>query len=162
MTKIINNKKTQTHLCESCASEKEDLNWLTPFSINELLTSFLQPIQVTMAKEEIAPLKCHVCGMNYRQFKKTGRLGCENCYKAFKDELNPIIKRIQGGSHHAGKIPKDQEIMIRTNKEIEDLQYKLKEAVDKEAFEEAATLRDRIRGLENNEKSKEGDRYELD
>lgn len=161
MTKIMNNKKTEAHLCEDCASGQEDFNWFTPSSINELLTSFLQPIQIAMAKEQMAPLKCQVCGMDYRQFKKTGKLGCENCYKAFKDELYPIIKRIQGGAHHTGKIPRGQEVKIRTNKEIEALQHKLKEAVEKEAFEEAAILRDSIRDLENSHKDREQDNNEI-
>lgn len=155
MTKIVNNKKTELHLCEGCASEKEDFNWLTPFSINDLLTSFLDPIKVTMAKDQIDPVKCQVCGMDYRQFKKTGRLGCANCYETFKKELYPIIKRMQGGSRHTGKIPQKQKARIETNKEIEDLKNRLNESVKREAFEEAATLRDRIKELENHENMEE-------
>lgn len=156
MTKIINNNKTEIHLCETCASKKEDFNWFTPFSINDLLTSFLDPIKLSMAKEQPAPIKCENCGMDYNQFKKTGRLGCANCYKAFQKELYPVIKRIQGGSHHTGKVPQKQEARIKTNREIEDLKYKLDESVKKEAFEEAATLRDRIRELERHENKRDG------
>lgn len=155
MTKIINNNKTEVHLCEICAGKKEDFNWIALFSINDLLTSFLDPIKVSMAKEQTAPVKCENCGMEYSQFKRTGKLGCSNCYKAFKNEIYPIIKRIQGGSRHTGKIPQGQEARIQTNMEIEDLKYKLDESVKKEAFEEAAILRDRIKELEKNENSKQ-------
>src|SRR5699024_716233 len=143
MTKIVNNKKTEMHLCENCASEKEDFNWFAPFSINNLLTSFLDPAKVTMAKgQTAAPIKCQVCGMDYRQFKRTGKLGCSNCYKAFNNELYPVIKRIQGGSRHTGKIPYGQKSRIRANQEIENLKNRLQECVTNEAFEEAAELRD--------------------
>ena len=150
MTKIINNNKTELHLCEDCAGEREDLNWFSPFSINDLLTSFLGPAKQTMSAGNIPVIKCDKCGLDYQQFKKTGRFGCENCYNVFKDEIYPIIKRVQGGAfRHTGKRPHGQKIRMRTNKEIEELKGQLEEAIKVEAFEEAAKLRDRIRELEN-------------
>lgn len=150
MTKIVNNMKTELHLCESCAGEREDLTWFSPFSINDLLTSFLEPVKPAIAKDSSPIIKCDKCGMDYRRFKNTGRLGCENCYRVFKDEIHPIIKRIQGGAiRHTGKVPQNQRIRLQTNKEIEDLKRQLQEAIKVEAFEEAAKLRDRIRELEN-------------
>lgn len=157
MTKIINNMKTELHLCESCAGEREDLNWFSPFSINDLFTSFLAPIKPTAATGKTPIIKCDKCGMDYQQFKKTGLFGCENCYKVFKDEIYPIIKRIQGGaSRHTGKVPRGQSARLRTNKEIDRLKQRLQEAIKVEAFEEAAKLRDRIRDLENNSRGRGG------
>lgn len=149
MTKIINNMKTELHLCENCADKRKDLNLFSPFSLNDLLTSFLDPIKPTVAADNTPAIKCDKCGMDYRQFKKTGRFGCENCYKVFKNEIHPIIKRIQGGAfRHTGKRPGQYNIRHRTNKEIEDLKRQLQGAINIEAFEEAARLRDRIRDLE--------------
>ncbi|HZJ56749.1 MAG TPA: UvrB/UvrC motif-containing protein [Clostridia bacterium] len=149
VTKIINNVKTEFHLCQRCAGERDDLNWFSPFSINDLLTGFLEPIKSTMAAEAAPAIRCDKCGMDYRQFKKTGRFGCDNCYSVFKGEIHPIIKRIQGGaSRHTGKSPARQDSRLKTNKEIEDLKRQLQGAINIEAFEEAAKLRDRIKDLE--------------
>lgn len=149
MTKIINNKKTELHLCENCAGEREDLNWLAPFSINDLLTSFLAPMKPSPSQDKSKHLKCQRCGMDYTEFKKTGRLGCQNCYKSFGDELVPMIKRLQGGSlSHTGKIPHSQGAKLKANRKIADLKRQLEKAVKTEAYEEAAKLRDRIRDLE--------------
>src|SRR5699024_3391904 len=90
ITKIINNEKTELYICESCAGEREDFNWFSPFSINELLTSLLAPVQSTGSPEKPSNIKCNKCGMDYQQFKKTGLFGCENCYSAFRDEIHPI------------------------------------------------------------------------
>lgn len=156
MTKIINNNKTQLHLCESCAGKREDLNWFSPFSINDLLTSFLEPMKSARMEDSPPEIKCDKCGMDYRQFKKTGQLGCENCYGVFKEEVYPIIKRIQGGaSRHTGKIPLGQSARLSTNREIEDLKRQLEGAINIEAFEEAAKLRDRIKELEKEQEGEE-------
>ncbi len=150
ITKIVNNNKTELHLCEDCAEEREDLNWFSPFSVNDLLTSFLDPISPTRSSANIPVLKCDKCGMDYQKFKKIGRFGCQNCYKVFKDEIYPIIKRVQGGAtHHTGKRPHAENARMRTNKEIEELKRQLESAIKVEAFEEAARLRDRIRELES-------------
>ena len=39
VTKIINNNNTELHLCEDCARERDDFNWFTSFSVNDLLTA---------------------------------------------------------------------------------------------------------------------------
>jgi len=41
-------------------------------------------------KEE---LKCDVCGMSYREFLKTGILGCENCYRVFKTQTIKVLEK---------------------------------------------------------------------
>ena len=149
VTKIVNNIKTELHLCQSCAGEREDLNWFSPISINDFMAGFLNPIKPTRAADTIPTLRCDKCGMDYRQFKEIGRFGCDNCYRVFKDEIRPIIKRIQGGAtRHTGKIPASLGTRLSTTKEIEDLKRQLQSAINIEAYEEAARIRDRIKKLE--------------
>ncbi len=149
MTKIINNKKTEMHLCEECAGKRNDFQWFSPFSINDLISSLMDTGKASIAIDRISDIRCDSCGMDYFRFKKTGRLGCPKCYSAFNNELLPIVRRIQKGAQHTGKIPKRTGSKLRIHREIEDLKAQLKAAVEKEAFEEAARLRDRIRELEN-------------
>lgn len=74
------------------------------------------------------------------------------CYKTFNDELMPIIRRIQKGTQHTGKVPKRAGAQFKIYREIENLKAQLRMAVEREAFEEAAELRDRIRELEKRQK----------
>ena len=91
-------------------------------------------------------------------FKKTGRLGCANCYSAFEENLMPLIKRIHGAIKHCGKeIPSRGRAVkavttsvSKAKKEggLEELKVRLHRAIKFEEFEEAAILRDKIRRLE--------------
>jgi len=153
VTRIINGKKQEAHLCEECARGREEMkgNMFTPFSINDLLASFLdmgQPSPQQMAFESVKVPKCSRCGMTYNDFKKVGRLGCSHCYKAFRNELAPVLRRVHGSVQHGGKYPKVSGAQLMTRRRIEKLKADLNRAIQEEAFEQAAKLRDQIRELE--------------
>lgn len=148
LTEIVNNKKTEFHLCQECARKKEGFAMFAPLSINDLLASFLntdKPSQATGLKEAE---KCGTCGIDYNEFRKSGRLGCGDCYKSFRNQLLPIIKRVQGGSAHSGKVSKRIESDKRIQRRIDQLKTKLKKSIELEAYEEAAGIRDEIRNAE--------------
>lgn len=156
-TKIMNGEKTEIHLCEKCAHEKGEMfmmNGTSAFPIHNLLAgllnvdhSFPKPKQDAFQQNEI--LQCNQCQMSFPQFVKVGRFGCSNCYKAFKDQLKPILRRLHSGNwSHNGKIPKKIGGSIRLRKELEDKKLRLKELIFKEEFESAAIIRDEIRSLE--------------
>lgn len=156
LTKIINGQKNEIHLCEECARKNEDFNWETPFTINNFLTGLLDSIQSSPIKVDyIQTTTCSKCGMNYGRFKQLGRLGCSECYTTFNEKLMPLIKRIHGSENHIGKIPKREGSVIRIKKEIMNLRKELKRAVEKEEYERAVELRDRIKTLEDNLNDKE-------
>lgn len=48
---------------------------------------------------------CPVCGLTLAEFRKTGLLGCAGCYSAFREELIPTVKVVQGRLRHTGKDP---------------------------------------------------------
>lgn len=148
LTEIANEKLTEFHLCKECAQKKEAFSMFVPLSINDILASFLsieKPAQSTDKKELT---KCNTCGFDYNEFRKIGRLGCGDCYKSFRDQLLPLIKRVQGGTSHTGKVTKRSGSNIRAQKRIEQLRTKLKRAIELEAYEEAAEIRDEIRKAE--------------
>lgn len=149
LTKIINNKKQEIHLCEICAKKNDDINFETPFTINNFLTGLLDSIHSSPIKVDyIQTTTCSKCGMNYGRFKQLGRLGCSECYKTFNEKLLPLIKRIHGSESHTGKIPKKAGNRIRIKREILSTKKKMGEAIKREEFEEAAQLRDKIKILE--------------
>ncbi|RKD26407.1 Protein-arginine kinase activator protein McsA [Caminicella sporogenes DSM 14501] len=151
VTKIINNQKQEIHLCEQCAKKSDDINFDfdTTFTINNFLTGLLDSIHSSPFKVDyIKTTTCSKCGMSYGKFKQLGRLGCFECYKTFNEKLLPLIKRIHGSETHIGKIPKKAGSRIRLKHEIMSLKKQLQMAVEKEEFEKAAKLRDRIKELE--------------
>ncbi len=49
---------------------------------------------------------CPVCGATFSDYKRTGLVGCAECYAAFREELLPVIRRVQqGNDRHDGKAP---------------------------------------------------------
>lgn len=156
-TKIINNHKTELHLCEECAQQRENFIQIPSFSINDLLAGFMDLGHAQPAFEKPASTKCAGCGMDYYQFKKIGRLGCQECYKYFGSELQPVLRRIQGSTQHTGKVPERAGSGLLKKKQIAQWKAELKRAVEMEAFERAAELRDKIKALEQLERSEEGE-----
>src|SRR5437588_5417243 len=101
--------------------------------------------------EEAAALnqrQCPQCGIKFVEFRNSGRLGCPHDYQEFRDELTPLLENIHGETRHCGKTPRRQPQTKQTQSELIQLRKQLQQAVTKEAYEEAARLRDRIRTLE--------------
>ena len=156
LTEIIDNKMTKLHLCEECA-RKKGAEMEEHFGLSDLLAGLADFGTKASASKE-CKLKCPKCGMNYTDFKKTGRLGCANCYSAFEENLMPLIKRIHGALKHCGKeipsrpraVKAARSTVSKSRKEggLEELKVRLHRAIKLEEFEEAAILRDKIRRLE--------------
>ncbi|BCU80356.1 protein-arginine kinase activator protein [Polycladomyces abyssicola] len=155
-TKIVNGEKTEFHLCEVCAQEKgEQIPMMeNGFSIHQLLSGLLNfdapYTEGEQAKQTVqsGALRCPTCGLTYTQFSKIGRLGCSDCYQAFGERLIPLFRRVHGSTNHRGKVPERTGGRLKIRREIEQLKEQLKQCVAREAFEEAARLRDRIRALQ--------------
>ena len=98
---------------------------------------------------------CDVCGMTYQEFLKGGRFGCSNCYESFRNTLEKSLRSIQGSDTHTGKKPigfeTKTEKIVKELSEIDKLSIRLQDAIEKEEFEEAAKIRDRIRELKKEE-----------
>lgn len=158
VTKMINGVKAEMHWCETCAMEKGELPQMgIGFSLHQLLSGFLEhdsenaTVKNTGKHEPRSKktmLRCASCGMNYAQFSKVGRLGCAACYTHFGERLKPMLKRVQGGMVHVGKLPKRGTERVQLKRRIEQLKLQLLQLIANEEFEQAATLRDQIRILE--------------
>ncbi|MBD2848200.1 UvrB/UvrC motif-containing protein [Paenibacillus sp. IB182496] len=152
-TKIVNGEKTEFHICESCAREKGEMLPGTSggFSIHSLLSG-LMDFEKSGPSSSIGPkpqtLRCEDCGLTYTQFSKIGRFGCSSCYRYFAGRLDPLFKRVHGNTVHVGKIPKRSGGEIQDRRELDRLKQELHQRIEMEEFEDAASLRDRIRELE--------------
>jgi protein arginine kinase activator len=89
-----------------------------------------------------------VCGFTQADFKKTGRLGCSECYSTFADGLSGMLANMHKGTVHVGKAPGNRAQKRELIAKVKSLQTTLDEAVAHEQYEEAANLRDEIRRIE--------------
>jgi protein arginine kinase activator len=134
----------KVNLCEGCSKEK-GVNDPTGFALADLLLGLGAAQEI---EKNPAGIRCPVCGFSQADFKKTGRLGCSACYDAFAEGLSGMLKNMHRGNIHTGKVPAKLAVTRRIAHEMASLQTALEKAVKEEQFEEAATLRDRIRTLE--------------
>jgi protein arginine kinase activator len=147
LTKIeAGGAKKELHLCEACAEKKavlhqQELN--LPAILQTLIGS-----HVGAWADELARLACPVCGLKYMEFRAAGRLGCPHDYEVFRAGLEPLIQRIHRAARHAGKTPRHRIRSAQWQRELLDLRRQLQDAVDEEAYERAAYLRDLIRQKE--------------
>lgn len=174
LIKVVNGKTERLNLCINCLKEVDILQSDELLSdLNAILEKILQiDIKVSDKKQEgkifnstvnfndFLPVndkgndlannsnkKCSVCGFDLKTIKATGKVGCENCYNVFRTDLTPILNKIHAGTKHIGKIPIKTSKAAKLVKEIRDLEYKLKQEIMVENFEEAAKLRDTIKKL---------------
>jgi protein arginine kinase activator len=141
LTQVVNGEMKEVHLCEEHAvAQGIDLN--SPISITDILMGLSGP-QKNIASE--LSLACPRCGLAREEFRKTGRLGCPDCYKTFMAELTMAIKAMHQSGQHLGKIPAREGVQTRMKSKVARLQKDLEAAVAREDFETAATLRDQIK-----------------
>ena len=152
LTEIVNDQVTKLHLCEECAKEK-GAEMEEHFGLSDLLAGLADlgaGVEPDAAAEKIG---CPSCGFTYRDFKQVGRLGCSECYEAFKGKLAPLLKRIHGADRHAGKIPFMISKIVKDTRTLQELKVRMEKAIQTEDFEEAARLRDKIKEMEAKGKS---------
>jgi protein arginine kinase activator len=146
LTEINNDKVVEMHICQNCTKAKtQELK--DNLTIPELLTGFINTGETQ--KKEIS-LKCQFCGLTYADFKKKARLGCGKCYSVFKVQILPLLKKIHGSLHYAGKSAIDAKKKISDGET--ELKARLERAIKLEEYEEAARLRDELKkiGQKNN------------
>ena len=144
-TKIDGGKMLTVDLCEECAKTK-GVNDQTGFSLADLLLG-LGASQELEQSPGGAEAKCLQCGFTHADFKKSGRLGCSECYVTFSDGLGGLLKTMHKGTRHVGKVPESLRTRRDLSEQLTALQKKLNKAIETEDFEQAAQVRDQIKQL---------------
>ncbi|MEN9406145.1 MAG: hypothetical protein RLZ12_429 [Bacillota bacterium] len=158
-TKIINGVKIDMKLCQVCANKKSEYSLKQEaFSFQQLLSGLLNINNSLQTDDEdlledVRDMRCKNCGLAYSKFSKTGRFGCAECYNAFNESLTALFRRIHGHTSHRGKVPKNIREVLDARRELERLKEQLANYVQREEFEEAARLRDKIKSLQSRKKN---------
>jgi protein arginine kinase activator len=142
LTEKAGGKRQELHLCIGCA-QKAGL--ILPESPPHLgLDSVVQDLIVAHVGElvgELAELACPDCGIKFMEFRAGGRLGCPQDYRVFGRGLLPLLQRVHGATRHVGKGARQRPSAMQRLR----LRSRLREAIAREDYEEAARLRDQLR-----------------
>ena len=141
------NGRMEKNLCEECAAGYGTSMFASQqksMSVDDFLKGVFSSASET---DSAAPGRHH---------ELVGKIGCSVCYDTFRQQLEPLLRRVHGSSVHSGKIPHRSGGALEMKHEIEVLRRNLQEAVRQEEYEKAAEYRDRIRVLEKELGKQEG------
>jgi protein arginine kinase activator len=147
LTQIVGDKMQKLDLCEDCAKTK-GINDPTSFGLADL--DLVLGLGASQQLEQAAggvELKCPRCGFTQADFKKSGRLGCPECYVTFAEGLAGLLKTMHKGTRHTGKAPEALRATRENADRMKTLQTKLAKAIKDENYEQAAQVRDEIKQL---------------
>jgi len=147
LTQIVGDKMQKLDLCEDCAKTK-GINDPTSFGLADL--DLVLGLGASQQLEQAAggvELKCPRCGFTQTDFKKSGRLGCPECYVTFAEGLRGLLKTMHKGTRHTGKAPEALRATRENADRMKSLQAKLAKAIKDEHYEQAAQVRDEIKQL---------------
>ena len=143
LTEIVDEEIRKVDLCSECAAKK-DATAKTGFALADLLLGGA----AEGGGADKGSLRCEVCGLTQADFRRTGRLGCADCYTAFAESVSVLIRGMHHGDHHVGKVPSGPPRRADVLARMRSLRERLESLVRREAFEEAARIRDDIRKLQ--------------
>ncbi len=155
LTQIVAGQVQKVNLCEGCADEK-GVDDPKGFNLADLLNGMGE--KTTQSKSSRGTI-CPNCGFSQGDFKKTGRMGCSECYEVFETGVEGLLNAMHKGTQHLGKIPNGGKPRTRPkpaeapapslSSRVEDLQKQLAASIESENYEEAARIRDELRQLES-------------
>ena len=144
LTEIVDGQMKKIDLCEACAKE-QGVTDPQGFALADLLLG----LGASQEMEQASPdLDCPNCGFSHADFKKTGRLGCSDCYVTFSEPMEAMLKQMHKGTQHVGKVPKALRAQMDFSRKHDTLAARLQKAIETENYEEAARLRDQMKELE--------------
>ncbi len=146
-----NGNVTEAHLCGKCAAELGYLKGQGKLDYGDTGNLFSSPLSFFFAgKPQISKTRvCHSCGLSEYELRKNGLIGCSECYNTFSDIIGGMLEKYQLSTKYKGKIPGGMSERTSLERQIEKLETEMRKAVENQEYEEAARLRDAIKGLKN-------------
>jgi len=118
--------------------------------LNSFLKHILEIIEGLESAVDSDHLSCLKCGSTYGCFRKTGKMGCADCYIAFRTQIAEALKNIHSTNIHTGKIPVSNDerfVELITKRELAENRIMLERAIETENYEDAAKYRDIINDI---------------
>lgn len=166
-TEVIGGVKAEHNLCAHCARELDFGPYSAMFDgdmpLGRLLSGLLGLGENTQKKDKMKGVVCPTCKLSYEEFVRDSCFGCQDCYGFFDLLISDNIRQLQGSDVHSGKRPKYNNTAADSQQQtdggpaagqdgsaaetIKILEARLKDALSREEYENAALYRDKIRAL---------------
>lgn len=132
----FNGETRQVKLCAQCANSM-------------ILSNIFSDLGMASLKAQTnLGVTCPHCGATLQEISKYGRLGCADCYQTFEKQLEKSIVKMHGKANHVGKVPHRAKDTIQRKNQLVEYKMQLNRMIAEQEFEQAAKLRDLIKGLE--------------
>ncbi len=142
------------HLCAACAENTGVVaQKVQPLTFHQAeMLDLIGSIALGEGGKRIENVTCPACNLTAAEFKVRGRMGCPRCYEVFKPSLLALLERVHDATSHRGRVPGRSTPATPSRGDVlTDLRRRLQAAIGAENYEEAASLRDRIREFEGAE-----------
>lgn len=157
-TEVVGGKVTDLHLCAECADKKGLVKPLSKskFMVADFLAGLAEGLDADELQKE-TQIRCKTCSLSYAEFRRAGKLGCADCYPSFAEKLDPLLRKIHGSTRYTGKLIYKTGAKAELKRELAGIEKRLKAAIRDENFEDAASLRDRMKAIHESLGHKETD-----
>lgn len=91
---------------------------------------------------------CPGCGLSFATIHEKARVGCPACYESFGRQIESILEGLHRALQHKGKLARVEDSRTRLRADLQAKRALLRSVLRAENYEEAARLRDEIRGIE--------------
>jgi len=145
---VVDGEVTEQHLCAECMAairDKEDKG----FKLSGTLPTVHWPDDEDLVQHTLnAHRTCRLCGAVLGEVLEQARAGCARCYESFWRDIEPRLAQLQPDVAYRGKPLRVDDLRARLRDDLQTKRMLLRNALSTEDYEEAAHLRDEIRGLE--------------
>lgn len=145
---VVDGKSVHQDLCAECLSRcKQDLSSVfTLGTAKPAVRAAAAPPQRTVRRTRRI---CPACGISLDRVAETAQVGCPSCYTEFGQEIESILEGLHRSLRHQGKAPRLDNSLARVYSDLQTKRVLLRSVLRAEDYEQAARLRDEIRGLES-------------
>ena len=136
LTQITQGKVHKVHYCEACAN-KGGAGDAAVFQLADAVTAAVSAPAIV----------CPTCQFSDVDFRRSGRLGCPDCWPVFLEALDGLLAKVQHQVQHVGRAPNGTLAIGQIRHRLQLAQVEIQKAIAAEDYESAARLRDEIAKL---------------
>jgi protein arginine kinase activator len=154
-TEVINGQAMTRNICETCLKEIQgdaaagfEMAGQAPSPKGIFAEAAAEAKPVAASVTVVPDKSCDFCGTKLSEVLRTGTVGSAACYEEFRAELEPVLREQQVAVMHRGKSPHVTDKREHMRRDLQSKRGMMRSALRTENYEEAARLRDAIRGIE--------------
>lgn len=144
---VVDGKSVHQDLCAECLSRyKQDVSSVfTLGTVKPAVHGGAAPQRTVPRSRRVCP----VCAVSLERIAETAVVGCPSCYTEFGQEIESILEGLHRSLRHQGKAPRLDNSIARLYSDLQTKRVLLRSVLRAEDYEQAAQLRDEIKGLES-------------